>query len=68
MSGSIRRYSAQREYDLAWAAFDSAHEQFLMAEASQGEVEQRAKRSAARFMSDGFGHLSLATQLDQGDN
>ena len=68
MSGAIRRYSVQREYDLARWAFDSAHEQFQMAEASQGEVEQRAKRSAAQFMSDGFRHLSLADQLLQEEN
>jgi hypothetical protein len=66
MAGALRRYSAQREYDLARASFDAAREQFEMAQqASQGEVERRCEVSAAKYMSDGFSHLSLAESLLQ---
>lgn len=66
MSGAIRRYSIAREYELASFAFEDAHEQFQIAQqARKSDAERRAKVAAAKYMSDGFRHLSLADQLLQ---
>ena len=55
---------AQRSFDMARSCFEFAEANFQMAEQTRkSEVEQRAAKSAAEYMSAGFRHLALAESL-----